>query len=59
MTSDSQPHLIPLTKDEQIQALKDKLAKHGKHTLFCCWVYEGGYYNKELICTCGLKEKMR
>jgi len=56
MTSDSQPHLIPPTKDEQIATLKDKLAKHGKHSLYCCWVYEGGYYDKRLGCTCGLEE---
>jgi predicted esterase YcpF (UPF0227 family) len=51
----TQPHLIPPTKDEQIAALKDKLKKYGKHSLFCCWVYEGGYYDKTLGCTCGLK----
>ena len=51
----TQPHLIPPTKDEQIQALKDALEKYGKHSVFCCWVYEGGYYDKKLGCTCGLK----
>ena len=52
----TQPHLIPPTKDEQIQALKDALEKYGKHSLFCCWVYEGGYYDKKLGCTCGLED---
>jgi predicted esterase YcpF (UPF0227 family) len=51
----TQPHLMPPTKDEHIQALKEALEKYGKHSLYCCWVYEGGYYDKTLGCTCGLK----
>lgn len=53
----TQPHLIPPTKDEQIAELKGKLAKHGKHSLYCCWVYEGGYYDRSLKCTCGLEKE--
>ena len=52
----TQPRLIPLTDQERMAAMKEWLEKHGKHSLYCCWVHEGGYYDKSLGCTCGLKE---
>ena len=54
----NQTYLIPPTEQEQIQELKDALAKHGKHSIYCCWVRDGGYYDRSLGCTCGLKERI-
>ncbi|MCK5548586.1 MAG: hypothetical protein KAI64_06200 [Thermoplasmata archaeon] len=50
---------IPLfdkTDEEKIASLYAALEKHGRHSLFCCWVRDPGYYDKSLGCTCGLGE---
>lgn len=48
--------LIPFTNEEMIAKLREALKKYGRHTLYCCWVREGGYYDRTLGCTCGLAE---
>ena len=53
-----QPHLIPPTESEQIATLKDALKKHSSHSLYCCWVRDGGYYDRRLGCTCGLSDAL-
>ena len=52
----TQPRLIPPTESEQIVVLKDALKKRGRHSIYCCWVRDGGYYDRSLGCTCGLSD---
>ena len=54
----SQLVLIEETDTEKIERLEGALEKHGRHSLYCCWVRKGGYYDKTLGCTCGLKEAL-
>ena len=46
--------LFQMSKSEKITQLEEALTKYGKHTLYCCWIRDGGYYDKSLVCTCGL-----
>lgn len=53
-----QPLLIEYTKDEIIEKLREALEKRGEHSLYCCWVKDGGYYDRKLGCTCGLQDAL-
>lgn len=55
----SQPHLIPPTESEQVSALKAALVKRGRHSIYCCWIRESGYYDRALGCTCGLSDALK
>lgn len=50
----TQPRLIPETRDEVIDGLREALGKFGKHTLYCGWDSKCGFYSSALGCTCGL-----
>ncbi len=58
MNIEKQPQLFPLSDSEKIGSLSAALKKHGKHSLYCCWVHELGRYDMELICTCGLNDAL-
>lgn len=50
--------LIEETKEERIGRLEKTLRKLGRHSLYCGWNYDGGYYDRRLGCTCGLSEAL-
>jgi hypothetical protein len=49
---------IALSDKEKILLLRETLEKLGKHSLYCGWVHDGGYYDRKLGCTCGLQEAL-
>ena len=50
--------LIEETKEERIGKLEKALRKLGRHSVYCGWNSDGGYYDRRLGCTCGLSEAL-
>lgn len=50
--------LIEETREERIGKLDAILRKLGRHSVYCGWNSDGGYYDRRLGCTCGLSEAL-
>lgn len=53
-----QPELFEKSLEDRIRELEKALRKRGRHSIYCGWNYDGGYYDPRLGCTCGLSEAL-